>query len=186
MELNIITPTETDIKALEEKYYGPGGELRDLAHLKGIGDEPSLSEVMFYPDWEKEDGANGAKGFSHQGRQEIFSHHTYDLIKRLQDEVQKLTRELEQQRFNNKHNLSIDQKISDEMVELSKLKYDLRIGKVHKREELIRVIDDKPYILDKDSKKGIVWCETIVPKERFKRFRPVTVEEALSRGFTVL
>jgi len=118
-------------------------------------------------------------------REETFHHHTYELIKKLQEEIDFLKRELHQQRFNNKHNLSIDQKIADEMESLRKLKYDLRIGKIHKREELIRVINGEPHILDK-TKEGIVWVGTIIPPDRFKRFRPVTVEEALSRGFNVV
>jgi hypothetical protein len=82
---------------------------------------------------------DGSMGFHGQGRQEIFHHHTYDLIKKkdeeikkLQDELkdayvygekwfgkaQELEKELEQQRFNNKHNLSIDQKVSDEIQTL--------------------------------------------------------------------
>lgn len=137
--VNVISHTEEDIKALEDKYYGPGGELRDLAHLRGIGNAV---------DFDVE-----PKGFTHQGRQEIFHHHTYDLIRRKDEEIQQLTvkitnleakeaelmswytramdevldlrgkkynleQELHQQRFNNKHNLSIDQKIADEIEKL--------------------------------------------------------------------
>jgi len=38
-----------------------------------------------------------------------------------QKEINKLKRELDQQKFNNKHNLSIDQSIADEMVRIKRL-----------------------------------------------------------------
>jgi hypothetical protein len=130
--------------------------------------------------------------------------------------IEKLERELDQQRFNNKHNLSIDQKVADQMKHLEEesakahgmaaknfengvkvlaeleevkktnkgLNYDLRIGKIHKKEELIKIIDDQPYLLDREGK-NYVWTQTIIAPDRFKRFRPVTVEEALTRGFNV-
>jgi len=41
-----------------------------------------------------------------------------ELIQDCREEITKLEAELAQQRFNNEHNLSIDQKVSDEMVKL--------------------------------------------------------------------
>lgn len=41
-----------------------------------------------------------------------------DQLIELQDKNKKLERELDQQRFNNKHNLSIDQKIADKILSL--------------------------------------------------------------------
>ena len=43
-----------------------------------------------------------------------------DRIEHLEQEVAKLTKELEQQKFNNKHNLSIDQQVSDKIDRLRK------------------------------------------------------------------
>lgn len=36
-KVNVKTVTQKEIEKLEDKFFGPEGELRDLAHLKGIG-----------------------------------------------------------------------------------------------------------------------------------------------------
>lgn len=103
--------------------------------------------------------------------------------------IQELETKLEQQSFNNKHNLSIDQKVSDKIEELKKelvnKTYDLRIAKIHKEESLIRIIDESPYILVRNNKNQLVWNETIIDPLRTKRYRPVSIEDAISRGFRV-
>ena len=70
--------------------------------------------------------------------------------------IDKLERELEQQRFNNKHNLSIDQKISDQVAELEKenKKYREALGFIENWNE----VDIAPEELDCNECKYFDWC----------------------------
>ena len=43
---------------------------------------------------------------------------TFDILDRQQKKIEELEKELHQQRFNNKHNLSIDQTVADKIKEL--------------------------------------------------------------------
>lgn len=139
MELNVISPTKEQERALEDHLFATDPNLKDLVAIKDVDD--AFDMVM------------NPKGLYTKNRLETFSHHTYDLIKKKDEEIKVLTekleaskkqfdhdvifktdmtmmivdmnrkiknleRELDQQRFNNKHNLSIDQKISDEIFKL--------------------------------------------------------------------
>ena len=51
------------------------------------------------------------------------------LTNSLYEKIEQLEKDLEQQRFNNKHNLSIDQKVSDEIARLKSENAKLKINK---------------------------------------------------------
>lgn len=155
MELDVINPSEDDIKRLEDHLFATDPILKDLVAIRDVG-EPM--------------------GLMAKNRQEIFSHHTYDLIKKKDEEITKLIgeianlkdsifwgnkahddelteikdkltesnneytkdiiyldrkikrleAELHQQKFNNKHNLSIDGQIADKIESLEQENQILR------------------------------------------------------------
>lgn len=53
---------------------------------------------------------------------------------------------------------------------------ELMIGKVHGHMEIIKLIEGRPHIADKEKKK-FVWTPTVMENKRLNRFRPITVIE---------